>query len=62
MQTEPPAITPSSHPYDALTPEVILDAIEAEGFEVNGRLFALNSYEGIPIIQLNLLIPPNHIQ
>ncbi|HAC30192.1 MAG TPA: stress response kinase A, partial [Marinobacter hydrocarbonoclasticus] len=45
MQTEPPAITPSSHPYDALTPEVILDAIEAEGFEVNGRLFALNSYE-----------------
>ncbi len=42
MQTEPPAITPpSSHPYDALTPpEVILDAIEAEGFEVNGRLFA----------------------
>lgn len=45
MQTEPPEFTPSSHPYDALTPEVILGAIESQGFEVNGRLFALNSYE-----------------
>lgn len=35
----------NAHPYDALTPDNILDAIEAEGYEVNGRLFALNSYE-----------------
>ncbi len=35
----------TTHPYDALTPDNILDAIEAEGYEVNGRLFALNSYE-----------------
>lgn len=35
----------SSHPYDALTPEHILDAVEAVGFPVSGRLFALNSYE-----------------
>ncbi|GAA3573755.1 serine/threonine protein kinase [Marinobacter xestospongiae] len=35
----------SAHPYDDLTPDQILDAVEAEGFVVNGRLFALNSYE-----------------
>ncbi|OEY65239.1 serine/threonine protein kinase [Marinobacter sp. X15-166B] len=35
----------TTHPYDALTPDNILDAIEAEGYDVNGRLFALNSYE-----------------
>lgn len=35
----------SSHPYDALTPDTILDAMEEAGFVVSGRLFALNSYE-----------------
>ncbi|CAN0604947.1 unnamed protein product, partial [Ectocarpus sp. 12 AP-2014] len=35
----------SSHPYDALTPDTILDAMENAGFVINGRLFALNSYE-----------------
>lgn len=35
----------SSHPYDSLTPDTILDAMEAAGFAVSGRLFALNSYE-----------------
>ncbi|WP_375177606.1 serine/threonine protein kinase [Marinobacter mobilis] len=35
----------STHPYDHLTPDNVLDAVEAEGFIVNGRLFALNSYE-----------------
>ncbi|EMP56044.1 serine/threonine protein kinase [Marinobacter santoriniensis NKSG1] len=35
----------SSHPYDQLTPDLILDAVEAAGVAVNGRLFALNSYE-----------------
>jgi Ser/Thr protein kinase RdoA (MazF antagonist) len=33
------------HPYQTLTPDTILDAIEASGFECNGRLLALNSYE-----------------
>ena len=32
-------------PYDALTPDVILDAIDAIGFETDGVLHALNSYE-----------------
>jgi Ser/Thr protein kinase RdoA (MazF antagonist) len=35
----------SSHPYDDLKPDTILDAMEDAGFVVNGRLFALNSYE-----------------
>jgi Ser/Thr protein kinase RdoA (MazF antagonist) len=35
----------SSHPYEFLTPDTILDALEAIGFAVSGRLFALNSYE-----------------
>jgi Ser/Thr protein kinase RdoA (MazF antagonist) len=31
--------------YDALTPELILDAVEAAGFRCDGRLLALNSFE-----------------
>jgi Ser/Thr protein kinase RdoA (MazF antagonist) len=31
--------------YDALTPALILDAIESRGFRCDGRLFALNSFE-----------------
>lgn len=38
---------PSSngHPYDQLTPDLILDAIESVGYTVNGRFYPLNSYE-----------------
>jgi Ser/Thr protein kinase RdoA (MazF antagonist) len=32
-------------PYAGLTPECILDALEAAGFQPDGRLLALNSYE-----------------
>jgi Ser/Thr protein kinase RdoA (MazF antagonist) len=35
----------ASHPYEALTPDVILDAVEAAGYPCDGRLLALNSYE-----------------
>ncbi|WP_148863468.1 serine/threonine protein kinase [Marinobacter fonticola] len=35
----------TGHPYDALTPDVLLDAMEDAGFVINGRLFPLNSYE-----------------
>ncbi|GHD53581.1 Ser/Thr protein kinase RdoA involved in Cpx stress response, MazF antagonist [Marinobacter persicus] len=45
MSDQPVNLTTSSHPYDALTPDLILDALEAAGFVINGRLFALNSYE-----------------
>jgi len=32
-------------PYQLLTPDTILDALEAQGFQCDGRLLALNSYE-----------------
>lgn len=35
----------TTHPYDALLPEVILDAVEQQGFRCTGELLALNSYE-----------------
>lgn len=35
----------STHPYDTLTPDVVLDAVESRGFLTDGRLLALNSYE-----------------
>jgi Ser/Thr protein kinase RdoA (MazF antagonist) len=34
-----------SHPYAALTPEIVLDACDAAGFRADGRLLPLNSYE-----------------
>jgi Ser/Thr protein kinase RdoA (MazF antagonist) len=33
------------HPYEALTPDVILDAVESTGLRCDGRLLALNSFE-----------------
>jgi Ser/Thr protein kinase RdoA (MazF antagonist) len=35
----------SAHPYDALTPDAVLDAVESTGLISDGRLLALNSYE-----------------
>jgi len=35
----------ASTPYDTLTPDAILDALESAGFEPNGSLLALNSFE-----------------
>jgi len=35
----------SSHPFDALTPDFILDAVESLDLRCDGRLFGLNSYE-----------------
>lgn len=34
-----------SHPYAALTPDVVIQAVEAQGFESDARIFPLNSYE-----------------
>ncbi|HEU5176343.1 MAG TPA: serine/threonine protein kinase, partial [Burkholderiales bacterium] len=33
------------HPYAALTPEVVLDALDSLGLRTDGRLSALSSYE-----------------
>ena len=35
----------STHPYSSLTPDVVLNALEAQGLRCDGRLLALNSYE-----------------
>jgi Ser/Thr protein kinase RdoA (MazF antagonist) len=35
----------STHPYDALVPDVILDAVETFGFRCTGAILPLNSYE-----------------
>src|SRR5215475_4350402 len=35
----------SDAPYSDLSPETVLDAIEALGFRCDGRVLALNSYE-----------------
>ena len=35
----------NAHPYDALTPDLILDAVDSLGLITDGRLLALNSYE-----------------
>jgi Ser/Thr protein kinase RdoA (MazF antagonist) len=41
------------HPYDALTPDVVLAALESVGFATDGRLLALNSFEN-RVYQLGL--------
>jgi len=38
-------MTDATHPYAQLTPDRVLDALESVGWRVDGRLFALNSYE-----------------
>src|SRR5258706_15086298 len=35
----------SEAPYTELSPETVLDAIEAVGYRCDGRILALNSYE-----------------
>jgi len=35
----------NQHPYATLTPDCVLDAVEAAGFPPDGRLLALNSFE-----------------
>jgi len=35
----------NTHPYQALTPDLVLKALESKGFRCDGRLLALNSYE-----------------
>ncbi len=38
-------MTASPHPYDALTPDRVIDAVESTGRLSDARLLALNSYE-----------------
>ncbi len=41
------------HPYDRLSPDLILDAVESAGFQVDGTLLPLNSYEN-RVLQVGL--------
>lgn len=43
MHNIPPPHSP--HPYEALTPDLVLDALDSLGLPSDGRLLALNSYE-----------------
>lgn len=45
MPPDTPAAASSPHPYDALTPDVVLDALAGVGLQGDGRLLPLNSYE-----------------
>jgi Ser/Thr protein kinase RdoA (MazF antagonist) len=42
---DPPPDAPADTPYADLTPDLVLDALEALGQPVDGRLLQLNSYE-----------------
>jgi Ser/Thr protein kinase RdoA (MazF antagonist) len=46
----------SSHPYDALMPDVVLDALDSVGLRGDGRLQALSSYEN-RVYQIHLEDP-----
>jgi Ser/Thr protein kinase RdoA (MazF antagonist) len=43
--TMPDALAPAGAPFSTLTPDRVLDCVEARGLVSSGRLLALNSYE-----------------
>jgi Ser/Thr protein kinase RdoA (MazF antagonist) len=45
MITCPPVPNPTRHPYERLTPDLVVAAVESVDFRSDGRLLALNSYE-----------------
>ena len=45
MQTLPPTEAHAEHPFAALTPDLVLDALASLGMYGDGRLMALGSYE-----------------
>ena len=40
-----PTVPGAAHPFETLTPDVVLDALESVGLRGDGRLTALSSYE-----------------
>ena len=40
-----PFAHPSAHPFESLTPDIVLDALDSVGLRGDGRLTALSSYE-----------------
>jgi Ser/Thr protein kinase RdoA (MazF antagonist) len=45
MPDQPKTRAEQSHPYDKLTPDIVLNALDSLGLITNGSLLALNSYE-----------------
>lgn len=45
MNVAPPAVPQTDHPFDQLTPQAVLDALDRVGLRGDGRLLQLNSYE-----------------
>ena len=43
--SEQPGEDPVEHAFAVLTPDYVLQAVEAQGFETDGRMLVLNSYE-----------------
>lgn len=35
----------TSHPYESLSPDLVIDAVESAGYLCDARLLALNSYD-----------------
>lgn len=38
-------LQPNNHPFQQLTPDLVMDAVESRGYVCDHRIFALNSYE-----------------
>ncbi len=45
MDDPTPDSTQQSHPYERLTPDMVIDAVESRGYLSDARILALNSYE-----------------
>ena len=41
--------TPQSHPYEKLSPDLVMDAVEASGLLTDARILALNSYDTLNV-------------
>lgn len=43
------AVMTQAHPYEQLTPDMVLDAIDSTGFLTDARILALNSYDTLNV-------------
>jgi 2-C-methyl-D-erythritol 4-phosphate cytidylyltransferase len=49
QEATPVVHTPQSHPYEKLSPDLVMDAVEANGFLTDARILALNSYDTLNV-------------
>lgn len=48
-EASPVVHTPQSHPYEKLSPDLVMDAVEANGYLTDARILALNSYDTLNV-------------